>query len=169
MLGTKKEDNTENEKPKDDKEITETEEEATNEVAAAASDEASDTPEAATPKVPPENEPQTEKEDGQEQQKQQQSQQTIQKTTMESTLNPLNDVEMNTDVDAKTKHRRYWTPKEEEKFYEIWGRENWRLTRHGKNTIFFAKWSEEMKERFNIDVKPEEVQCKVNQTRAKFR
>lgn len=87
----------------------------------------------------------------------------------EGTLNPLNEQENNADGESKTKHRRYWTPKEEEKFHEIWGRENWRLTKHGKNTIFFAKWSDEMRERFNIDVKPEEVQCKVNQTRAKFR
>ncbi|XP_065358013.1 myb-like protein I [Calliphora vicina] len=87
----------------------------------------------------------------------------------EGTLNPLNEQENNADAESKTKHRRYWTPKEEEKFHEIWGRENWRLTKHGKNTIFFAKWSDEMRERFNIDVKPEEVQCKVNQTRAKFR
>lgn len=87
----------------------------------------------------------------------------------EVTLNPLNEPENNTDSELKTKHRRYWTPKEEEKFFEIWGRENWRLTKHGKNTIFFAQWADEMKERFNIDVKPEEVQCKVNQTRAKFR
>lgn len=84
-------------------------------------------------------------------------------------LNPLNEPEAHVDTEAKGKQRRYWTPKEEERFFEIWGRENWRLTRHGKNTIFFAQWSEELKERHNIDVKTEEIQCKVNQTRAKFR
>lgn len=86
-------------------------------------------------------------------------------------LNPLNnnEPEAHSETENKGKNRRYWTPKEEDRFFQIWGRENWRLTKHGKNTIFFAKWSEEMKERFNIDVKPEEVQCKVNQTRAKYR
>ncbi|XP_013114994.2 myb-like protein X [Stomoxys calcitrans] len=87
----------------------------------------------------------------------------------EATLNPLNDSESHADTESKGKNRRYWTPKEEDKFFLIWGRENWRLTKHGKNTIFFAKWADEMKERFSIDVKPEEVQCKVNQTRAKYR
>ncbi|GBP00483.1 hypothetical protein EVAR_67272_1 [Eumeta japonica] len=29
--------------------------------------------------------------------------------------------------------------------------------------------TDEMRDRFNIDIKPEEIQCKVNQTRAKFR
>lgn len=70
---------------------------------------------------------------------------------------------------AKEKARRYWTPSEEERLYEIWGRDNWRLTRTGKNTIFFGKWAEELRERFAVDVKPEEIQMKVNQTRAKFR
>ncbi|EDW28274.1 GL19034 [Drosophila persimilis] len=70
---------------------------------------------------------------------------------------------------AKEKARRYWTPSEEERLYEIWGRDNWRLTRNGKNTIFFAQWAEELRERFGVDVKPEEIQMKVNQTRAKFR
>lgn len=73
------------------------------------------------------------------------------------------------EVKSKEKARRYWTPSEEERLYEIWGRDNWRLTRNGKNTIFFAKWSEELRERFSVDVKPEEIQMKVNQTRAKFR
>ncbi|XP_075150033.1 uncharacterized protein LOC142224124 [Haematobia irritans] len=86
-----------------------------------------------------------------------------------NTLNPLNEPDCQTETEAKGKNRRYWTPKEEDKFFLIWGRDNWRLTKHGKNTIFFAKWSEEMKTRFDIDVKPEEVQCKVNQTRAKYR
>jgi len=27
---------------------------------------------------------------------------------------------------AKEKARRYWTPSEEERLYEIWGRDNWR-------------------------------------------
>ncbi|XP_005189766.1 activating transcription factor 7-interacting protein 1 [Musca domestica] len=86
------------------------------------------------------------------------------------TLNPLNnDNEHQSETEIKGKNRRYWTPKEEDRFFLIWGRENWRLTKHGKNTIFFAQWAEEMKERFDIDVKPEEVQCKVNQTRAKYR
>lgn len=161
MLEVKKEEATEKEKSKEEKE--QIEEESTNEVAAAAA-EAPEEP----PPVPPENEQQKPEQQQQPPEQQKQQQQHQQKNT-EAMLNPLNDVEINTDVDAKTKHRRYWTPKEEEKFYEIWGRENWRLTRHGKNTIFFAKWAEEMKERFNIDVKPEEVQCKVNQTRAKFR
>uniref|UniRef100_A0A1A9V1A2 Myb/SANT-like DNA-binding domain-containing protein n=1 Tax=Glossina austeni TaxID=7395 RepID=A0A1A9V1A2_GLOAU len=79
------------------------------------------------------------------------------------------EVEAVHDHDPKIKQRRYWTPKEEERFFEIWGRENWRLTKHGKNTIYFAQWAEELKDRFNIDVKLEEIQCKVNQTRAKFR
>uniref|UniRef100_A0A6P4E236 Probable basic-leucine zipper transcription factor R n=1 Tax=Drosophila rhopaloa TaxID=1041015 RepID=A0A6P4E236_DRORH len=70
---------------------------------------------------------------------------------------------------AKEKARRYWTPSEEERLYEIWGRDNWRLTRTGKNTIFFGRWAEELRERFAVDVKPEEIQMKVNQTRAKFR
>lgn len=70
---------------------------------------------------------------------------------------------------AKEKARRYWTPSEEERLYEIWGRDNWRLTRTGKNTIFFGKWAEELHERYAVDVKPEEIQMKVNQTRAKFR
>ncbi|KAH8341268.1 hypothetical protein KR059_001603 [Drosophila kikkawai] len=70
---------------------------------------------------------------------------------------------------AKEKARRYWTPSEEERLYEIWGRDNWRLTRTGKNTIFFGKWAEELRERYGVDVKPEEIQMKVNQTRAKFR
>ncbi|KAH8244241.1 hypothetical protein KR026_003415 [Drosophila bipectinata] len=70
---------------------------------------------------------------------------------------------------AKEKARRYWTPGEEERLYEIWGRDNWRLTRTGKNTIFFGKWAEELHERYGVDVKPEEIQMKVNQTRAKFR
>jgi len=70
---------------------------------------------------------------------------------------------------AKEKARRYWTPSEEERLYEIWGRDNWRLTRTGKNTIFFGRWSEELRDRFAVDVKPEEIQMKVNQTRAKFR
>ncbi|ALC39729.1 CG7239 [Drosophila busckii] len=73
------------------------------------------------------------------------------------------------EVKAKEKARRYWSPSEEERLYEIWGRENWRLTRNGKNTIFFAQWSEELHERYAVDVKPEEIQMKVNQTRAKFR
>ncbi|KAM7354460.1 uncharacterized protein ACRADG_006111 [Cochliomyia hominivorax] len=172
MLEIKKEENTENEQPKEDKENTE---ETTTEVEAAA--EAAPEP----PPQPPQNETQEQQNDTQQQQQQHQQQQHQQQQhqqqlqqqhqqSNEGTLNPLNDLESNTDAETKNqKHRRYWTPKEEEKFYEIWGRENWRLTRHGKNTIFFAKWSEEMKERFNIDVKPEEVQCKVNQTRAKFR
>lgn len=92
----------------------------------------------------------------------------------ELTLNPLladmeAEVQAQETTDTKAPKRRYWTPKEEESFYEIWGRENWRLTRHGKNTFYFGQWSEEMKERWNIDVKPEEVQCKVNQTKAKYR
>ncbi|KAI8038180.1 probable basic-leucine zipper transcription factor R [Drosophila gunungcola] len=70
---------------------------------------------------------------------------------------------------TKEKARRYWTPSEEERLYEIWGRDNWRLTRTGKNTIFFGRWAEELRERFAVDVKPEEIQMKVNQTRAKFR
>ncbi|KAH8421142.1 hypothetical protein KR009_001002, partial [Drosophila setifemur] len=70
---------------------------------------------------------------------------------------------------SKEKARRYWTPSEEERLYEIWGRDNWRLTRTGKNTIFFGKWAEELRERFAVDVKAEEIQMKVNQTRAKFR
>ncbi|KAH8273957.1 hypothetical protein KR044_006072, partial [Drosophila immigrans] len=73
------------------------------------------------------------------------------------------------EVKSKEKARRYWTPSEEERLYEIWGRDNWRLTRNGKNTIFFGQWSEELRERFSVDVKPEEIQMKVNQTRAKFR
>lgn len=90
----------------------------------------------------------------------------------ELTLNPLlAEIEAETtELDTKKeKPRRYWTPKEEQRFFEIWGRDNWRLTRHGKNTIFFAKWAVELKDRFDIDVKPEEIQAKVNQTRAKFR
>lgn len=70
---------------------------------------------------------------------------------------------------GKEKARRYWTPSEEERLYEIWGRDNWRLTRTGKNTIFFGRWAEELRDRFAVDVKPEEIQMKVNQTRAKFR
>lgn len=73
------------------------------------------------------------------------------------------------EVKSKEKARRYWTPSEEERLYEIWGRENWRLTRNGKNTVYFGQWSEELRERFSVDVKPEEIQMKVNQTRAKFR
>lgn len=73
------------------------------------------------------------------------------------------------EVKSKEKARRYWTPSEEERLYEIWGRDNWLLTRNGKNTIFFGKWSTELRERFSVDVKPEEIQMKVNQTRAKFR
>lgn len=73
------------------------------------------------------------------------------------------------EVKSKEKSRRYWTPSEEERLYEIWGRDNWHLTRNGKNTIFFGQWSEELRERFSVDVKPEEIQMKVNQTRAKFR
>ncbi|XP_011202041.2 probable serine/threonine-protein kinase samkC [Bactrocera dorsalis] len=89
----------------------------------------------------------------------------------ELTLNPLlAEIEAETDLESKKeKQRRYWTPKEEQRFFEIWGRDNWRLTRHGKNTIFFAQWAVELKERFDIEVKPEEIQAKVNQTRAKFR
>lgn len=89
----------------------------------------------------------------------------------ELTLNPLlAEIEAETDLDSKKeKQRRYWTPKEEQRFFEIWGRDNWRLTRHGKNTIFFAQWAVELKDRFDIEVKPEEIQAKVNQTRAKFR
>ena len=89
----------------------------------------------------------------------------------ELTLNPLlAEIEAETDLDSKKeKQRRNWTPKEEQRFFEIWGRDNWRLTRHGKNTIFFAQWAVELKERFDIEVKPEEIQAKVNQTRAKFR
>lgn len=73
------------------------------------------------------------------------------------------------EVKSKEKARRYWTPSEEERLYEIWGRDNWRLTRNGKNTVYFGQWSEELHERFAVDVKPEEIQMKVNQTRAKFR
>lgn len=73
------------------------------------------------------------------------------------------------EVKSKEKARRYWTPSEEERLYEIWGRDNWRLTRTGKNTVYFGQWSEELRERFAVDVKPEEIQMKVNQTRAKFR
>ncbi|CAD6996731.1 unnamed protein product [Ceratitis capitata] len=89
----------------------------------------------------------------------------------ELTLNPLLvEIEAETDLDSKKeKQRRYWSAKEEQHFFEIWGRDNWRLTRHGKNTIFFAQWANELKERFDIEVKPEEIQAKVNQTRAKFR
>ncbi|XP_017471495.1 PREDICTED: TNF receptor-associated factor family protein DDB_G0272098 [Rhagoletis zephyria] len=90
----------------------------------------------------------------------------------ELTLNPLlAEIEAETtELDSKKeKQRRYWTAKEEQRFFEIWGRDNWRLTRHGKNTIFFAKWAIELKDRFDIDVKQEEIQAKVNQTRAKFR
>ncbi|XP_067621230.1 probable basic-leucine zipper transcription factor N [Eurosta solidaginis] len=89
----------------------------------------------------------------------------------ELTLNPLlAEIEAETETDyKKEKQRRYWTPTEEQKFFEIWGRDNWRLTRHGKNTIFFAQWAAELKERFDIEVKQEEIQAKVNQTRAKFR
>ncbi|XP_053959142.1 cAMP-dependent protein kinase catalytic subunit isoform X1 [Anastrepha ludens] len=90
----------------------------------------------------------------------------------ELTLNPLlAEIEAeSSELDPKKeKQRRYWTAKEETRFFEIWGRDNWRLTRHGKNTIFFAQWAVELKERFNIEVKPEEIQAKVNQTRAKFR
>ncbi|KAI8123469.1 hypothetical protein CVS40_6015 [Lucilia cuprina] len=147
MLEVKTEENTENEAPpKENIETTEDSNATTESTAAAAA-----AVDASEPPAPPPKPAQAEHNND------------------VAMLNPLNEQENNIDAESKTKHRRYWTPKEEEKFYEIWGRENWRLTRHGKNTIFFAKWSDEMRERFNIDVKPEEVQCKVNQTRAKFR
>lgn len=67
------------------------------------------------------------------------------------------------------KARRYWNNKEEQILFEIWGRENWRLPKHGKNTPYFAEWVVEFKDKYNMDIKLEEIQCKVNQTRAKYR
>ncbi|XP_061402752.1 putative uncharacterized protein DDB_G0282133 [Musca vetustissima] len=147
--------NTDEEKPKEDTAPPATSEQTT--TAAAEDDDKQDEERQQTTPTP---------------QQQQSSSQAPDKEAKEdgATLNPLNnDNDHHSETETKGKNRRYWTPKEEDRFFLIWGRENWRLTKHGKNTIFFAQWAEEMKERFDIDVKPEEVQCKVNQTRAKYR
>lgn len=84
---------------------------------------------------------------------------------------PVDSLEMlnNLEVPKTRKVRRYWSHKEEALLFEIWGRENKRLSKHGKNTPYFAEWVTEFKEKHNIDIKLEEIQCKVTQMKSKYR